>query len=166
MHAAKRLPSPDLITGAVFLGISILLFWASQHIREFAAIGVGSAFVPRLTAGLLMVVAVALLVDGWRQTIRPRPRSKSAAPPSAAMFAGLPAVAASVVIMGLYLALLERLGFLPASALYGFMQMLILAKDAKRAYLKFALVALLPAACFYYLFVNVFDISLPAGILG
>lgn len=166
MHAHKRLPSPDLITGAVFLTLSALLFWASLNIREFAAIGVGSAFVPRLTAGLLMVVAIALLIDGWRQTARPLAASKTAPPASAPMFAGLPAVAASVVIMGLYLALLEPLGFLPASALYGFLQMLILAKDAKRTYLKFAVVTLLPAACFYYLFVNVFDISLPAGILG
>ena len=79
---------------------------------------------------------------------------------------GLPAVAASVISMVIYMALLDPLGFLPASALYGFAQMLILAKDAKRAYLKFALIAALPAACFYYLFVNLFDISLPAGILG
>lgn len=168
MRVAKRLPSPDLYTGILFLVISALLFWACMNIKEFAAIGVGSAFVPRLTAGLLLVVGLALLIDSWRQ---PRAAKTEAEMPESQQttssgLVGLPAVAASAVSMVIYMTLLDPLGFLPASALYGFAQMLILAKDAKRAYLKFALIAALPATCFYYLFVNLFDISLPAGILG
>lgn len=170
MRVAKRLPSPDRYTGIFFLTISALLFWACMNIKEFAAIGVGSAFVPRLTAGLLLVVGLALLIDSWRQPRAAEAEAEAETTESqqttSSGLVGLPAVAASVISMVIYMALLDPLGFLPASALYGFAQMLILAKDAKRAYLKFALIAALPAACFYYLFVNLFDISLPAGILG
>ncbi len=166
MPVQRRFLRADVITGAVFLAISLTLFWASQHIREFAAIGVGSAFVPRLTAALLLVVAIAVLIDAWRQGATAPIKAERQSPSEARVFAGLPAVALSVGLMGLYLALLEPLGFLPASALYGFAQMLILAKDARRTYFRFALLGLLPAAGFYYLFVNVFDISLPAGLLG
>ncbi|NQD79511.1 tripartite tricarboxylate transporter TctB family protein [Pseudomonas sp. CrR14] len=166
MRVAKRLPSPDRYTGIFFLTISALLFWACMNIKEFAAIGVGSAFVPRLTAGLLLVVGLALLIDSWRQPRAAEGETTESQQTTSSGLVGLPAVAASVISMVIYMALLDPLGFLPASALYGFAQMLILAKDAKRAYLKFALIAALPAACFYYLFVNLFDISLPAGILG
>lgn len=166
MSAFSRLRTPDLITGAVFLSISLLLFWACLHIREFAAIGVGSAFVPRLTAALLLVVGITLLIDGWRRQPAPEAPAPSAEPESIAPLSGLTGVIASAVSMAIYLALLDPLGFLPASILYGFAQMLILLKGGRRQYLKLAVIAALPALFFYYLFVNVFDISLPAGILG
>ena len=165
MSVSTKWPSQDLFTGVLLLALSGALFWACLSIKDFGAIGVGSAFVPRLTAGLLLIVGLVLMTAGWRA----RGTSVAAPTPEAngpKVFGGFPAVAISVVLMVGYLALLEPLGYLLASALYGFLQTLVLIKDAKRSFLLFAVIAACSAALFFYVFVQLFDISLPAGVLG
>ncbi len=165
MSTLKRLSTVDLLTGLALLLLAVALFWASLGVKDFAAIGVGSAFVPRLTAAGLALVAMVLLGSALhRQGEAPAETTDDASEPR--VFGGLPAVATSAARMAGYLALLEPLGFLPASALYVFLQMIVLSKHNARRYGLFALCSLLPAIAFYYLFVNLFDISLPAGILG
>lgn len=164
MSSSIRLPSPDLITGALLLCLSALLFWACLSIKDFAAVGVGSAFVPRLTAGLLLVVGLVLLRNGWRA--RAVPRENESSEQGSQVFTGTSAVALSIALMAGYLALLEPLGYLFASMLYGFLQILVLNKNAKRNYMMFAVLAACSAAAFYYVFVQLFEISLPSGILG
>lgn len=164
MSYSARLPSPDLITGALLLCLSGLLFWACMSIKDFAAVGVGSAFVPRLTAGLLLVVGLVLLTNGW--VARRAPAKGEVVEEGSRVFAGVPAVVLSIALMAGYLALLEPLGYLFASMLYGFLQILVLTKNAKRNYMLFAVLAACSAAAFYYVFVQLFEISLPAGILG
>lgn len=164
MSVSMKLPSMDLLTGVLLLALSGMLFWACLGIKDFGAIGVGSAFVPRLTAGLLLLVGLVLVAAGWRaRAVTAKPAQEADGP---RVFGGFPAVALSVALMVGYLALLEPLGYLFASALYGFLQTLALIKDAKRSYLLFAVVAACSAALFFYVFVQLFEISLPSGILG
>jgi len=164
MSTRKHSINPDLITGALLLILGLGLFWACMSVKDFAAIGVGSAFVPRLTAGLLTLVSLVLLANGFRA--RSTDELEIAASPENAVFGGLPAVATSVALMIGYLALLEPLGFLPASVLYVFAQMLVLRKHAADRYVLFGVTTVLAAVACNYLFVNLFDISLPQGILG
>jgi len=154
----------DLITGsAVILG-AVAMFVASANLKDFAAIGVGASFMPRLTALLLFIVGLVIAASTWRTGGRNRePLKAEAAEPG--VFGGLPAVLLSMVLMFIYLALLDPLGFLLSSVLYAFAQMIVLTKDGNRRYGLFGLCAVLTAIAAYYLFVNVFDISLPAGLL-
>ncbi|MFI8480109.1 tripartite tricarboxylate transporter TctB family protein [Pseudomonas sp. NPDC078700] len=164
MSVSIRLPSPDLITGTLLLCLSGVLFWACTGIKDFGAVGVGSAFVPRLTASLLLVISLVLMCNGWAK--RSEPKKADVAEENSRVFAGVPAVGVSILLMAGYLALLEPLGYLFASMLYGFLQILVLTKDAKRNYMMFAVLAVCSAAAFYYLFVQLFEISLPSGVLG
>ena len=79
---------------------------------------------------------------------------------------GWGAVLISVVLMCAYVGFLESLGFILASTIYAFCQMLILAKNVKWNYLLFGAIALISSAVAYLLFVRVFQVMLPAGILG
>jgi len=164
MSTRNRSIHPDLITGALLLLLSIGLFWACMSVKDFAAIGVGSAFVPRLTAALLVVVSLVLLANGLRS--KEAPAKTDEQPGDEQVFGGLPAVFTSIVLMAGYLAMLEPLGFVLASVIYVFLQMLVLRKHAARRYVLFVAASVLPAIACNYLFVHLFEISLPAGILG
>lgn len=164
MSTRKHLLNPDLITGGLLLLLGLGLFWACTSVKDFAAIGVGSAFLPRLTAGLLTLLGLVLLGNGLRAPSSKDP--KNAAASTETVFGGLPAVVTSIALMAGYLALLEPLGFLPTSILYVFAQMLVLRKHAARRYALFGAITVLAAVVCNYLFINLFDISLPQGILG
>lgn len=159
----------DLITGALLLGLSGLLFWGCMSVKDFAATGVGAGFVPRLTAGLLLIVGLAIVASAWRTADRQEkcsstPTDMQDTETDAPFFGGLSAALTSIALMVAYLYLLTPLGFILSSAAYAFLQMLVLTKNAKKRYLLFAIAATLPAALAYYLFANVFEISLPAGL--
>jgi len=157
----------DATTAVVALCLAGLLFWASQDVKDFGSIGVGSAFVPKLTAALFLLVGLATLGSLWkadsgRQAVaEPDAEESSEQAPG-----GIPAVALSVVLMVAYVSALDWLGFLLASAIYAFAQMMILCKERQRRYLSCVLAAVIPAVAFYFLFVELFDIGLPAGVLG
>mgnify|MGYP000901300117 CR=1 FL=1 len=80
----------DLITGsAVILG-AVAMFVASANLKDFAAIGVGASFMPRLTALLLFIVGLVIAASTWRTGGRNRePLKAEAAEPG--VFGGLPA---------------------------------------------------------------------------
>lgn len=155
----------DLITGSVVMLGAVAMFVASANLKDFAAIGVGASFMPRLTALLLFIVGLVIVSSTWRTGGRNREPLK-AQESEPGVFGGLPAVLLSIVLMFIYLALLDPLGFLLSSVLYAFAQMIVLTKDGNRRYMVFAVSSLVTAIAAYYLFVNVFDISLPAGLMG
>ena len=64
------------------------------------------------------------------------------------------------------MALLQPVGFIVCSSLYVFFQILILSKGMKRNYPAFAVVSIAASVSAYFLFVRVFQVMIPAGILG
>ena len=164
--------SKDVVTGLITIGLAIFLFVISSNVRDFAAVGVGAGFLPRLAAILLGILGVILTVEGWRRGASPGRGVKSAQAArkddddEVEVFGGWLAVFLSAGLMCVYVGFLDRLGFIVASTLYAFCQMLILAKNARRNYLLFGVVALVTSAVAYFLFVRVFQVMLPAGILG
>jgi putative tricarboxylic transport membrane protein len=165
--------SKDVVTGLVTIGLAIFLFAISSDVKDFAAVGVGAGFLPRLAAVLLGVLGILLAVDGWRQVKRtagraplPSDTGTSAAADEVQVFGGGLAVLLSVGLMCAYVALLQSLGFVLASSLYAFLQMLILAKNTRKNLLQFGAVAFASSAIAYFLFVRIFQVMLPAGVLG
>ena len=160
--------SKDVVTGLVTMALAIFLFIISGNVKDFAAVGVGAGFLPRLAAVLLGVLGVILTFEGWRRGAPPKsmPRAKDEPADEVEVFGGWGAVLISVVLMCAYVGFLESLGFILASTIYAFCQMLILAKNVKWNYLLFGAIALISSAVAYLLFVRVFQVMLPAGILG
>lgn len=159
----------DWLTGGLVVGLGVALFLASNAVKDFASVGVGSAFLPRLVAFVLLLSGLVILSQGLRRNTPTQSSSEEESTVESdtpKVFGGLPGVALTVALMLAYLILLDTLGFLIASAAYVFLQILVLSKDAPRRLLSFALSAVIPALLAYFLFVNVFQISLPVGFLG
>lgn len=152
----------DLITALCVIGLGLGLFWLGGQVRDFASAGIGAGFLPRIVAVLLVVLGAVLLLGA-----RHRPVVSAADPEQeGGEWGGWPAVLASVGLMGAYVAALDGLGFILASSLYIFLQTLVLAKNARRRYLGFGLIGLGVSAGAYWLFVRVFQVMIPAGLLG
>mgnify|MGYP000852030569 CR=1 FL=1 len=142
---------------SIALGIAILIM--SNDIRDFAAVGVGAKFFPRIAAVGFMILG-SLLVYQNRTLLFVRTHSESNV-----KGAFLPPVL-TLAILILYLALIPILGYIIASSLYIFGQILILNRGNKQRYLRYAIISAISAVATYLLFVKVFSVMIPAGILG
>lgn len=145
---------------SIAFGVGMLLL--SNGIRDFAAVGVGAKFFPRITA-IGFILIGALLVYQHRGALATGATTEKA--PSYDRSANL-SVVLSMAALSLYLLLVPRLGYIIASTIYIFCQTLILNRGAKHHYLRFALIAIISAAVTYILFVKVFRVMIPAGIFG
>jgi len=158
--------SKDVITGSCVVALGGLLLWACQGVKDFAAVGVGSAFLPKIAAWLFIFLGAVMLIVALR-TVPAKPKQKSGSSSEiTGVMGGAGAVLMSFVLMCLFIGLMEKLGFILTAMAYIFAQTLLLTKGAPRQYLLFGLLALLTSVGTYYLFVKVFQVMIPAGILG
>lgn len=165
--------SKDIVTGLIAIGLSVFLLFISGNVKDFAATGVGAAFLPRVAGVLLGVLGFVLTVQGWRQraisgrAVRPAARpAVQAQADEVEVFGGWGAVLLSIGLMCAYVGFLESVGFILASTIYAFCQMLILAKNAKWKIVQFGMIALIASSVAYFIFVRLFQVILPPGILG
>ncbi len=163
----------DVATGCVVIGFAILIFVLSLDVKDFAVARIGAAFLPRVAAMLFAVLGTILVIEGWGRRSRETPTSESTTPATGGgtvgespIFGGWVAVMLSVGLMCAYVAALSSLGFIISSAIYVFLQILVLAKNARRNYALFGLVAIVTPVAAYFMFVRVFQVMIPAGILG
>jgi len=165
--------SKDFVTGLITIALAVFIFSVSNNVKDFAAVGVGAGFLPRLASILLAVLGIVLAVEGWRRRAPSSLTDEPSLPPPAEtksedieVFGGWLAVLLSIGLMCAYVAFLDSLGFILTSTVYAFCQTLILAKNVKWNFLQFGVIALFFSGLSYFLFVRVFQVLLPAGILG
>jgi putative tricarboxylic transport membrane protein len=159
----------DAVTGSVVAALGVALFILSFSVKDFASVSVGSEFLPRV-AGVLFVVLGAILISQAVGAARAVPEAKPADPNTGKMGTGeeggAKPVLLSVLVLCAYVAILQPVGFLISSALFIFLQIIVLSRGLKRNYLLFGVVSIVSSAVAYYLFVRVFQVMIPAGILG
>ncbi|MDT4763091.1 tripartite tricarboxylate transporter TctB family protein [Sphaerochaeta sp. PS] len=144
--------------GAFSIILGVAMYLASFGIRDFAAVGVGATFFPRL-ASLGFVILGALLILQVLRGPKPLPEAKS---PTKRNYS----IVLSMVLLVIFLALLESLGYIICSALYIFFQILILAPEKKKNYVLYGIISVISSLATYLLFVRVFQVMIPSGILG
>lgn len=156
----------DLYLGIGFLLFSVGVWIASLSIKHLVVARIGSAFVPQLAASLLGLLSIILII----QSVLHAPEG----PSKVETFTEQEAEAASkrkkrvrltFVLILVYLILLEPVGFLITSSLYLFFQFWVLSRRKPNLPL-FGIIAVSGSIIIYYLFVKVFALFLPAGILG
>lgn len=157
-------------TGVGVLLLAIVLYAASFDIKEFITTRVGASFLPRLTAALFAILGGLLVLGSFRcaspvESVSERKDQKEFAAEEK-VFGGLPAVFLSIILMCIYVGLMDSVGFILTSIGYIFLQILVLKKDVKPKYLLFILVSVIFPIIVYFLFVKVFKVMIPAGILG
>ncbi len=151
----------DLASGIFLLVFSVVLFIGAKNVKTLSVSSVGSGTFPSIIAVILAIVSVAIIVGGVKKARGPDEKSKAAE--------GKPrmwAVLATFAIMAIYATLMPTLGFMITTAAYLFAQMYIMAAKEHQKPVLFGIISVVASVSIYYMFVKVFSLMLPAGILG
>lgn len=151
----------DLISGGVLLSLAVLMFWAASKIPRVLALGIDSGFVPRFLAICLAGTCAPIVYRGVRELSQRRSSSRPDVQRGGGLF-----ILATFLLVALYIGLLEKIGFLLMTSVYLVGQFSILAGRGHRRPVIFVVAAILVSVAIYYTFVKVFNLMLPAGILG
>ncbi|MGE4284728.1 MAG: tripartite tricarboxylate transporter TctB family protein [Clostridia bacterium] len=153
----------DILSGAFMLLIAAAMFISSFSIKVLTVSKIGAAFVPQLIAGVLAILSILVIINGYRSLQLAKANSEEMEKDEPIR---TEAVVGTIIVLLAYVVLLEKIGFIITTALYLFAQFFILADKSQRKIPLFAGLAIIISVGVYYLFVNVFQLMLPPGILG
>ena len=149
----------DILCSVLFLIFGAVMLFLSFGIKHRIASDVGSAYVPKFVAICILVTAGAKLV------LTVRDNSETARKKQGVAFDMLGG-GGTVVLMLAYMMALQPVGFILSSAVYLFLQIMLMSNQDNRKPVLFAVIsAVLPVAV-YALFNYVIKMPLPKGILG
>ncbi len=160
----------DFYLGIGFFLFSIGVWIASFSIKHLVVARIGSAFVPQLAATLLGVLSIVLILQSVYRTpkgsIAERTKTASLTEQEAETASNRKKrVRLTFLLILFYLIFLEPVGFLITTTLYLFFQFWVLSRRKPNLPL-YGIIAIFTSVIIYYLFVKVFVLFLPAGILG
>jgi len=151
----------DLASGIFLLVFSVVLFVGAQNVKTLSVSSVGSGTFPSFIAVLLAIVSVAIIVGGVKKARNPDEK-----PAKEEGKHRLWAVLATFGIMALYALLMPKVGFIITTIVYLFLQMYIMAAKEHQRPIVFGIISIVTSVSVYYMFVKIFSLMLPAGILG
>ncbi len=156
----------EMSFGVVVMLAAVGLFIIAGNVQDFmlSSNGVGAAFMPRIAATILLLLGLVTFSAAWR--LEPAKTKKPTHLEEAKSKGGQFYALISIALMMGYIALLSSLGFVITSAIYIFCQILILRKQSPKRWVTFLAVAIFLPITAYLLFVNVFEVMVPAGLLG
>lgn len=161
----------DLTVGLVFLTGSIAYYMMSLRIPDPNIAGdIGSSAIPKIIAALAGLLSLLLTLKGFwklKEQAAAEAKQQDSAETSGWSFQYLPVLKTTGLLFA-YIYAIEPVGFLPASALYLYLQFNVSAPAEKRtakSQLYFAVGSLIAAVVINTVFVNVFDVMLPQGLL-
>lgn len=162
--AGRLIKNQNFLAGVALSLVGLFMLVDAINFGRFINGSVGADFFPKIVSAALLVVGISLACSGLAQV---RKGSSATAEGSddqikSNVLEFLGAIAALV----LYIFLLEPLGFIIATIPFCFALILLISPKKKRNYPLFAGVSVGVAIAAYLLFVKVFYVMLPQGILG
>lgn len=161
----------NIATGSVLSIFSVLYLYFSRTIKPFRGIGatpLDSTFIPRLWGVCLLLLSASLILRGFKEK-----RAADGAGGSAVGSFSPKAFAArnrevlfTFLAIFAYAALLGAVGFTIMSALFIFLEALILTPKEKRNPKAAAAIAVVSAVAIDFLFVRLLSVLLPKGLFG
>ena len=155
----------QVIAAACLLAFSVALYFSSGTIRILqpnSASYINSRFFPYVIAGILFVCSLFELVA----SIRRLPRDTAVGNAKAGIDkAGILRIAATLLLLVVYIALLNTLGFLIMTIAYLFGQILLLTPSLQRHILFTAGLSVIASSLIYWVFSHVLTLMLPRGPL-
>lgn len=130
-----------------------------KGVRRVIRTDVGSAFVPTLIGWCIVVTGASKLLYSIFTGLKSENKKIVF---DQDFFGGI----GTIILMVLYMLAFQPVGFIVASAVYLFFQMLLLSDKTNRKILLFAIVSVLLPVAVDALFVFVIKMPLPVGILG
>jgi putative tricarboxylic transport membrane protein len=159
----------DFWVGLVFLilgvaGLVMALQFADPVLK--VAQTIGSKFFPVVVCSIMIVFAALLIITSLMDQKNAVNSEETAEAQEDKPEYGR--VAATLIAFIIFVALMDKIGFLIMSIIYLPVQMFILApkeKQNKKNVLLYVIIGVIAAVAIYYLFVNAFHVMLPKGIL-
>lgn len=158
----------DFIAGIVLAIFSILYYMQACSVRIFPGMGksiVNSQTMPKILAVCLFLLAACLISRPFRKSYKDDNSSKKK------MLSLMETVKENSLIiytfgaLFLYALALEYVGFIISSAVYIFLQTLILMPKQNRSFIKAAILGVVSGVAAFCIFVYWLDVLLPVGKL-
>lgn len=152
----------DIISGLFVILFSVSMFAGAGMIQQRGAGGgIGPRTMPQIIAALLAIVGVSILISGMKK-LKTGAHQGGSFPEHWADFR---IVIFTLGLLFAYVAVLTKLGFLIATAIYLFIQLCLFENEWKQRIGRNILVAVITSAGIYFLFRNVFSLMLPTGTI-
>ena len=149
----------DLICGICGLIFSAVLFLLSVQIGKKESTAIGADFLPKIVAVILFAMFAIVTFRGVKQ-------AKSQTDEKALTYRpNYTGVAIIFVAMIVYVSFLKSIGFIITSCIFLFLALCLMTKKEERNYIKFAVITIIAVLFIYFVFMEVFGIRIPKGIL-
>lgn len=146
----------NLAVSVLFLAFGVFLFVQSMGVKHMMKNDVGSGFFPKVIAVAMIAVSLIRLVMTLKEEEKEAKKSNS--DPKGGWM--------TIVLVSLYVLAFNEVGFLIATVIYLFLQMLVLTPAEKRNIPLLAVISVAAPVFIYTLFVYVINTPLPKGIFG
>ncbi len=160
----------DLLAAGLLLLIAIALIAGIPTIKQRTAGIIGPKFMPILVVIFLLILAAiigipAILSKGEESVQEKTPEEKDHYTIIDLVFDRYATITVWVVLIG-YALLMKPLGFIPSSILLIFLLCILLSPKSERHYVRFAVLAVFSSFLIYFVFVKLFLLLLPKGIMA
>ena len=149
----------DILCAIIVIAFGAAMIYFVKDVRRVIRTDVGSAFVPTLIGWCIVVTGAAKLLYSVLTSLK---SEKEKIVFDQDFFGGI----GTIVLMVLYMIAFQPVGFVVASAVYLFLQMLLLSDNTNRRVLLFAVIAVVLPLAVDALFVYVIKMPLPVGVFG
>jgi len=158
----KKMTS-DLILGMLMLAMATFYLVMTLNIPRRGTID--ATFVPFLLSGGIYILGTIQVVSSLIKQNK-KPPNAATQKEATAQKVDTPTAIKTLILLVIYIALLDKIGFVIMSAVYLFAQFIVLTPVSKRRnYLLYAIVAISSSVIIYVIFRYVFDLMLPGGLL-
>lgn len=148
----------DILVSVVFIILGAFILLQSIGVEPLMNNDVGSGFFPKVVGLVIMAIAGAKLVLSLKEEDDGVVEKTTEGDMAGGWI--------TVILIGLYVLAYQSVGFLVSTAIYLFLQILVLCPKEKRNFLIFGLVSLITPVFIYTMFVYIINMPLPKGIFG
>jgi putative tricarboxylic transport membrane protein len=146
--------------GCILTVMGIWMLADAINFGRFISGGIGADFFPKIISSALILIGLLLIAGAYQAERNPAKKNENTIKSNYREFAAV------MGLLTVYILALKPLGFILATAPFTFLLILILSPRENRSFRLFALLAVAVTVAAYFLFVKVFYVMLPQGILG
>lgn len=148
----------EIIISILFMLVGIFIYLQAINIKPLMKNELGSGYFPKVIAVAIIILSVINLFISLRKEQEQEEEVKE----KGDFFGGL----STILLIGIYSVLYQKVGFLIGTSLYLFIQILILSPKQKRNFPIFVAISILFPIFVYYVFTRLINMPLPKGLFG
>ena len=156
----------EIIISVFLILLSLGYFYSATTIKTISKSLINAQFVPKILGVGLLILSIAEFIDNLRKQPTEKSTTCENANDPSERFQIFIRIIITLASMAIYITLLRPVGFLLMTCIYMFVQISILNPAKKLDIFKTLAFSVVFSVVIYFLFVHVFKIMLPRGILS